>query len=280
MIEKLHIIVVLKKHIMGKILIFLFIFSINLNLTGQTKPFSDSKTDGNLVFLSGKIPDSSLIKNGKIENQVENIMENIRKELVVYNLGFNDILKTTIFTTDISNYDKINRIYSSYFKDTSVPTRELIGVKELPYNSPIEISVIAKINKYDTSGALQNINTVRHLSFEKVEKAQINKNISRQFIYGKEGQFTIFELKKGAFIPMHSHHNEQITYITKGLVKVITKEDGREKTYWVKSGEALVIPSNIPHQYEALEDTIDFDIHVPVRADWFREIPAYLQESK
>lgn len=265
---------------MYKILIVIFIFTVNLSVVGQTKSFSESKAGEDLLFLSGEIPDSSVIKKGNIESQVKNIMQKIGKKLAVYSLDYNDILKTTIFTTDISNYDKINKTYSPYFNDNSVPARDLIGVKELPFNSPIEISVIAKRFKHKVSEGIQNINNVRHLSFDKVEKTQINKNISRQFIYGKEGQFTIFELKKGAFIPMHSHYNEQITYISKGCVKVTTKEDEMEKSYVVKSGEALIIPSNIPHQYEALEDTIDFDVHVPVRADWFREIPAYLQESK
>lgn len=67
--------------------------------------------------------------------------------------------------------------------------------------------------------------------------------------------------------------NEQITWITQGSVKVTSQ--GKE--YIVKAGEVMVIPSNVPHEFLALEDTIDIDYFTPARQDWLTETASYIQ---
>lgn len=83
-----------------------------------------------------------------------------------------------------------------------------------------------------------------------------------------------FDFKKGAIVPKHEHPNEQITYILKGSVQV--KTQGKE--YIVKAGQILIIPPNTPHEFEALEDTIDIDVFSPPRKDWIEGTDTYLKK--
>jgi quercetin dioxygenase-like cupin family protein len=80
-------------------------------------------------------------------------------------------------------------------------------------------------------------------------------------------------LKKGCIVPMHSHVNEQLTYILQGALKFLIA--GREIV--VRSGQVLTIPPNMAHQAEALEDTVDLDIFHPPRADWLKKTDRYLR---
>lgn len=71
---------------------------------------------------------------------------------------------------------------------------------------------------------------------------------------------------------MHFHPNEQITWITQGAVKVLSQ--GKE--FIVKPGDVLIIPPNVPHEFIALEDTIDIDFFTPVREDWLNNTAGYI----
>jgi quercetin dioxygenase-like cupin family protein len=84
-------------------------------------------------------------------------------------------------------------------------------------------------------------------------------------------------LKKGCVVPRHSHENEQLTYVLDGKLRLWTGEEGAEREWTVSSGEVLVIPSNIPHRAEALEDTLDLDVFDPPRQDWLDGTDAYLR---
>ncbi len=83
-------------------------------------------------------------------------------------------------------------------------------------------------------------------------------------------------LKKGCIVPLHSHENEQLTYIVEGALKFFI--DGKEIV--VSAGEVLCIPSNLPHKAEALEDTVDLDVFTPPRADWINKTDDYLRREK
>jgi len=107
-------------------------------------PFSESVTKNGFTFISGQIyltPDGNLVE-GTIEDQAHQIMKNLQTILKKEELDFSDVVKTTIYTTDISLYDAVNEIYMSYFNG-SYPAREMIGVKELPLGAKLEISMIA-----------------------------------------------------------------------------------------------------------------------------------------
>lgn len=81
-------------------------------------------------------------------------------------------------------------------------------------------------------------------------------------------------LKKGCIVPMHRHHNEQVSFVFDGSLK-FTFED---KEFVMNSGEVLVIPANLPHAAEAMADTLAFDIFSPPRADWISKSDRYLRE--
>lgn len=83
-------------------------------------------------------------------------------------------------------------------------------------------------------------------------------------------------LKKGAVVPMHSHDNEQLTYVVDGALKFRIGNGGPDALI-VRSGEILHLPSNVPHEAEALEDTLDVDVFTPPRQDWLDGTDAYLR---
>jgi quercetin dioxygenase-like cupin family protein len=116
---------------------------------------------------------------------------------------------------------------------------------------------------------------VKLYPFEKMPNEQLSDKISRRYVYGEKEMLVRFELKKGAIIPEHHHPSEQITYILSGAVKVTIQG----KDYFVRKGEVLIIPPNVPHKFEALEDTIDIDVFSPPREDWIKGTDTYLKQK-
>jgi len=114
---------------------------------------------------------------------------------------------------------------------------------------------------------------LRHIPWSSVEVEELNPLLGRHFVVGQNVMVARVLLKKGCFVPEHSHHNEQITYILEGALKFGI--DGKEIV--VSAGEVLTIPPNMPHWAEALVDTVDLDIFNPPRADWINKTDAYLR---
>lgn len=106
-------------------------------------PYSPSVTTENFVFTSGQVylKDGKLLE-GTIEEQTHQIMKNLQVILEKAGVTFSNVVKTTIYTTDMSLYGKVNEVYATYFTN-SLPAREMIGVKELPLGAKLEISMIA-----------------------------------------------------------------------------------------------------------------------------------------
>jgi quercetin dioxygenase-like cupin family protein len=102
----------------------------------------------------------------------------------------------------------------------------------------------------------------------------LNPLLERQFVSGEKSMLARLLLRAGCVVPLHSHENEQITYILEGALKFSLP--GKEVT--VHAGEILVIPANVPHSAEALQDTIDLDVFCPPRADWLSGTDAYLRK--
>lgn len=96
---------------------------------------------------------------------------------------------------------------------------------------------------------------------------RVTDEIDRRLVVGERMMLAHVYLKKGAVVPRHAHDNEQLTYILEGALRFSIGADGAEEII-VRAGEVLVIPSNVPHQAEALEDTLDVDVFSPPRQDW------------
>lgn len=113
-----------------------------------TGPFSQAAANGNMIFTSGQIcltPDGKMLE-GTIEEQTHQIMNNLQAVLKAAGATFADVVKTTIYVTDMSLYKQVNEVYGSYLSDP-FPARETVCVKELPLGAKIEISMIAVKSK-------------------------------------------------------------------------------------------------------------------------------------
>jgi quercetin dioxygenase-like cupin family protein len=106
--------------------------------------------------------------------------------------------------------------------------------------------------------------TVRVHRWDEIALEKITEMISQKIVTGEREMLAQIYLKRGALVPMHSHESEQMTYILQGALRVVV--DGEEMT--VREGEVLHIPSGVPHQAEALEDTFELDVFSPIRSDW------------
>ena len=114
---------------------------------------------------------------------------------------------------------------------------------------------------------------LKHIRWQDVELEKLNPLLDRQLVVGKDLMVARVLLKKGCVIPLHSHVNEQVTYILEGALKFWIDD----KEIVVHAGEVLCIPSNMPHKAEALEDTVDLDIFNPPRRDWINKTDEYLR---
>lgn len=112
--------------------------------------------------------------------------------------------------------------------------------------------------------------------WSEVPRETVNPMLDRRIITGDRMMLAHVYLKQGCIVPRHRHENEQITYILEGALRFSIGEDGAE-TVIVRAGEVLHIPSNVWHEAEALEDTLDVDIFDPPRADWLDKSDAYLR---
>ena len=112
--------------------------------------------------------------------------------------------------------------------------------------------------------------------WDDMPKESVNALLDRRLITGERMMLAHVYLKKGCVVPRHQHENEQLTYILDGALKFWLGEDEKE-TLTIRSGEVLVIPSNVWHKAEALEDTLDVDVFSPPRQDWIEKTDAYLR---
>ena len=122
-------------------------------------PYSQAVRSGRFLFCSGQIPldpKSGEIVSGDIAAQTRRVLDNIAAVLRAEKLTFDNVVKTTIFLTDLSDFQTVNEIYDSCFKQNP-PARSTVQVSALPKNANVEIEVIAVAEEaestaYDTSG--------------------------------------------------------------------------------------------------------------------------------
>ena len=123
---------------------------------------------------------------------------------------------------------------------------------------------------------MADIAGVRHFQWGKMEKEEVTDVIFRKVISGERAMLAQIFLEKGAVVPMHSHENEQITCLLEGALKFWIGEEKRELI--LRAGEVLHIPSNVPHQAEAIEDCVDLDVFSPPRQDWLDGTDDYFRK--
>ena len=112
--------------------------------------------------------------------------------------------------------------------------------------------------------------------WNRLEAEQLNPRVRRKVIHTETMTIARLELQKSAVVPEHRHENEQVTTMESGSLKFFI--DGGEKI--VRAGESLVIPPNLPHRVEALEDSVVVDTFSPRRDDWLRGDDSYLRREE
>jgi quercetin dioxygenase-like cupin family protein len=102
---------------------------------------------------------------------------------------------------------------------------------------------------------------------------QLSPTIGRQMIHTETMTLARISLRRGALVPRHQHPNEQIATVWQGRLRFLVGDEERQ----VSAGESVALPADVPHEVEALEDSIVLDVFSPVREDWVRGDDAYLR---
>ncbi len=109
-------------------------------------PYNQAILSGNTLYTSGQIainPETGELVLDSIETETKQVMQNMKEVLAAADMTFENVIKTSIFISDMHNFSKINAVYSEYFDDATAPARETVEVANLPKFVNIEISMIA-----------------------------------------------------------------------------------------------------------------------------------------
>jgi len=111
-------------------------------------PYNQAVISNNLLFISGQVafdPKTDTLVLDNIENETKQVMENLKAILESVNATFENVVKTSIFLSDMDNFVKVNGVYGSYFNEDTAPARETVEVARLPKDVNVEISMIAEL---------------------------------------------------------------------------------------------------------------------------------------
>ena len=115
------------------------------NAPAPIGPYNQAIKTGNYLFVSGQValkPGTNDMANADIIEETHQVMQNLKSILQEASMDFSNIVKTTIFLSDMELFGQVNEIYAKYF-DGNFPARETVAVKGLPKNANVEISVVA-----------------------------------------------------------------------------------------------------------------------------------------
>mgnify|MGYP000896083869 CR=1 FL=1 len=116
------------------------------NAPSPVGPYNQSTAHNGTLYVSGQIaidPASGELLTRTIEEETHQVMKNLQAILQEAGLTFEDVLKCSVFVSDMNNYSRINEVYATYFQEDTAPARELVEVANLPKFVNIEISLIA-----------------------------------------------------------------------------------------------------------------------------------------
>ena len=108
-------------------------------------PYSQAVKTGNVLYTSGQIgldPATGNLVEGDFSSQARRVFENLGSVLAAAGAGFGNVVKATVYVTDLANFATLNEIYASYFGD-SKPARSTVGVAQLPKGALVEIDLVA-----------------------------------------------------------------------------------------------------------------------------------------
>ncbi|HET7010167.1 MAG TPA: cupin domain-containing protein [Anaerolineales bacterium] len=117
------------------------------------------------------------------------------------------------------------------------------------------------------------MNQIQHVKLAAVPVEAINPKMTRRMVWGERLMATLIEFKAGAVVPTHQHENEQLTYCLSGTMRFTFPD----REIMLRGGEVLLIPGNVPHGAEMLEEVVEMDFFSPPRQDWISGTDAYLR---
>ncbi len=109
-------------------------------------PYNQAVLTGNMLYTSGQIainPQTGELEIEDLEHETQLVMENLKAILTEAGMTFENVIKTSIFISDMNNFSKINAVYGKYFNPDTAPARETVEVANLPKFVNVEISAIA-----------------------------------------------------------------------------------------------------------------------------------------
>ena len=109
-------------------------------------PYNQAVLSGNTLYTSGQIalhPETGELVLDDIKTETKQVMENMKAVLEAANMTFENVIKTSIFISDMNNFSQINEVYGQYFSNETAPARETVEVANLPKFVNVEISMIA-----------------------------------------------------------------------------------------------------------------------------------------
>ena len=109
-------------------------------------PYNQAVLSGNTLYTSGQIafnPETNTLVLDDIKTETKQVMENLKAVLEAADMTFENVIKTSIFISDMNNFTHINEVYGSYFNEETAPARETVEVANLPKFVNVEISMIA-----------------------------------------------------------------------------------------------------------------------------------------
>ena len=118
---------------------------ITNNAPAPIGPYNQAIEIGNMLFISGQVcidPVTNQLKNKDLQEETHQVMHNLKAILEKAGMDFENVVKTTIFITDMNRFSEMNEVYAKYFSD-NFPARETVQVSALPKFVNVEISMIA-----------------------------------------------------------------------------------------------------------------------------------------
>ena len=116
------------------------------NAPAPIGPYNQAVLSNNTLYTSGQIalhPETGELVMDDIKTETTQVMENMKAVLDAANMNFENVVKTSIFISDMNNFSEINAVYGLYFDDSNAPARETVEVANLPKFVNVEISMIA-----------------------------------------------------------------------------------------------------------------------------------------
>ena len=116
------------------------------NAPAPIGPYNQAVLSGNTLYISGQVafnPKTMVLVMDDIKTETKQVMENLKAILETSNMTFENVVKTSIFISDMNNFTQINEVYGQYFDPETAPARETVQVARLPKDVNVEISMIA-----------------------------------------------------------------------------------------------------------------------------------------